>query len=27
VKLAREQVEIIDPSGLRRMASEGRGAA
>ena len=27
VKLAREQVEIIDPSGLRRMASEGKGAA
>ena len=27
VKLAREQVEIIDPPGLRRMAAEGRGAA
>ncbi|HNF00107.1 MAG TPA: helix-turn-helix domain-containing protein, partial [Thauera aminoaromatica] len=27
VKLAREQVEIIDPAGLRRMAAEGRGAA
>ncbi|HMU17833.1 MAG TPA: Crp/Fnr family transcriptional regulator, partial [Thauera aminoaromatica] len=27
VKLAREQVEIIDPPGLRRMAAEGKGAA
>ncbi|HNV92305.1 MAG TPA: Crp/Fnr family transcriptional regulator [Thauera aminoaromatica] len=27
VKLAREQVEIIDPAGLRRMAAEGKGAA
>ncbi|MER2555051.1 MAG: Crp/Fnr family transcriptional regulator [Thauera sp.] len=27
VRLAREQVEIIDPAGLRRMATDGKGAA